>query len=152
MTEIVMEQNDVQEIKTDINSGSEMTDDLSVTLKSARDALDSVNLCLRSIDSIATTVASGVAAWKEIDKEMLSMELNFEAFNKSLDMEMDKYRSRLPLIERQLDSMNSKLDRILDTVLKMDANTEQELSFKMNMLKLVDSMLNNVSASMMKLL
>ena len=93
-----------------------------------------------------------MTAWKEIDKEMLAMDLHFKAFAKELDNNLDKYKSRIPVIEKQLDAVNSGLGKILDYVIAMDAKTEAEMEMKMRMMDRIDLFLNTISTTMMNLL
>ena len=93
-----------------------------------------------------------MTSWKEIDREMLAMSLHFEQFSKELDVNLDKYKTRIPLIEKQLDSINGNLSKMLDFVLTMNVKTEQEMDFKMKMMDRIDSFLNTISTTMMSLL
>ena len=69
-----------------------------------------------------------------------------------MDVNLNKYKTRIPLIEKQLDSINCNLSKILDFVLTMDARTEQEMDFKMKMMDRIDIFLNTISTTMMNLL
>ncbi len=131
---------------------AELVDASSGTLQSAEGTLDTINNCLNSVQGIVESVASSVTSWKEIDREMLAMSLHFEQLSKELDVNLDKYKTRIPLIEKQLDSINGNLSKMLDFVLAMNAKTEQEMDFKMKMMDRIDSFLNTISTTMMNLL
>ena len=135
-------------------AGSETAkvDASSGTLQSAEGTLDTINNCLNSVQGIIESVGSSVTSWKEIDREMLAMSLHFEQFSKELDINLDKYKTRIPLIEKQLDSINGNLSKMLDFVLTMNVKTEQEMDFKMKMMDRIDSFLNTISTTMMSLL
>ncbi len=137
------QQADSETAKVDASSG---------TLQSAEGTLDTINNCLNSVQGIIESVGSSVTSWKEIDREMLAMSLHFEQFSKELDVNLDKYKTRIPLIEKQLDSINGNLSKMLDFVLTMNVKTEQEMDFKMKMMDRIDSFLNTISTTMMSLL
>ena len=128
-------------------------------LKAASDLMSSTDCMLQSagntmnsIKSVVDSVGSSLVAWKEIDKEMLAMSLHFERFAKELDTDLSKYKTRIPLIEKQLDAINANLTKMLDFVLAMDAKSEQEMDFKMKMMDRIDSFMNMISSTMMNLL
>ena len=121
-------------------------------LQNAEGGLDSLNECLQSIQVLTDNVCSSVTAWKEIDKEMLAMDLHFRAFEKEMDTNLEAYKSRLPIIEKQLDAVNMNLGKILDAVLMMDAQTESQIEMKMKMMDRIDIFLNTISTTMIKLL
>lgn len=145
----ITKRDDAQSI---IESGTEFMNSTSEMLQSAEGALNSINKCLNSVQGIVESVGSSVTAWKKIDKEMLAMNIHFEQFSKEMDVNLNKYKTRIPLIEKQLDSINCNLSKILDFVLTMDARTEQEMDFKMKMMDRIDIFLNTISTTMMNLL
>jgi len=124
----------------------------SDVLQSAEGTLNSISNCLNSLQSVVSSVGSSVTAWKEIDKQMLEMNLHFETFSKELDVNLDKYKTRIPLIEKQLDAINGNLSKMLDYVLTLNAETDQEMDFKMRMMDRIDVFLNTISTTMMNLL
>lgn len=138
--------------KSCIDSGTEFMNVTSEMLQSAVGSLNSMNNCLNSVRGIVESVGSSVTAWKEIEREMLAMSLHFEQFSKELNVNLEKYKTRIPLIERQLDSINDNLSKMLNFVLNMDAKTEQEMDFKMKMMDRIDVFLNMISTTVMNLL
>lgn len=139
-------------VRSCIDSGRDLMTATSGTLQSAEGALNSVNSCLGSLQGVIESVGSSLVAWKEIDKEMMAMDIHFAQFSKELDINLDKYKTRIPLIEKQLDAINANLSKMLDFVLSMEAKSEQELDFKMKMMDRIDGFLNTISSTMMNLL
>lgn len=134
------------------DSANEMMESGNNMLQNAESSLNSLNECLQSVQSLTDSVCTSVTAWKEIDKEMLAMDLHFKAFEKEMDNNLEAYKSRLPIIEKQLDAVNSNLGKILDAVLMMDAQTESQIEMKMRMMDRIDLFLNTISTTMIKLL
>ncbi len=127
-------------------------DSSSDLMRSTDGMLRSAEGSLNAIRSIADSVGSSLVAWKQIDKEMLAMNLDFERFLQGLNTDLDKYRARIPLVEKQLDAVNANLSKILDFVLAMDAESEKEMDVKMKMMDRIDSFMNMISTTMMGLL
>ena len=139
-------------MSTTSDSVNEIMESGNTMLQNAEGSLDSLNECLQSIQVLTDNVCSSVTAWKEIDKEMLAMDLHFRAFEKEMDTNLEAYKSRLPIIEKQLDAVNMNLGKILDAVLMMDVQTESQIEMKMKMMDRIDLFLNTISTTMIKLL
>ncbi|MDD7132838.1 MAG: hypothetical protein PUH74_00195 [Bacteroidales bacterium] len=139
-------------MSTTSDSVNEIMESGNTMLQNAEGSLDSLNECLQSIQVLTENVCSSVTAWKEIDKEMLAMDLHFRAFEKEMDTNLEAYKSRLPIIEKQLDAVNMNLGKILDAVLMMDVQTESQIEMKMKMMDRIDLFLNTISTTMIKLL
>ena len=139
-------------MSTTSDTVNEFMESGNTMLQNAEGSLDSLNECLQSIQVLTDNVCSGVTAWKEIDKEMLAMDLHFKTIKKEMDTNLEAYNSRLPIIEKQLDAVNMNLSKILDAVLMMDAQTESQIEMKMKMMDRIDIFLNTISTTMIKLL
>ena len=139
-------------MSTTSDSVNEIMESGNTMLQNAEGSLDSLNECLQSIQVLTENVCSSITAWKEIDKEMLAMDLHFRAFEKEMDTNLEAYKSRLPIIEKQLDAVNMNLSKILDAVLMMDVQTESQIEMKMKMMDRIDLFLNTISTTMIKLL
>lgn len=129
-----------------------MTDSRVDELLALDNNINSIKACVDSLNPVINGVCASVTAWKEIDKEMLAMDLHFKAFAKEMDNNLEKYKSRIPVIEKQLEVVNVGLVKILDYVIAMDAKTEAEMNMKMKMMERVDLFLNTLSTTMMNLL
>ena len=128
----------IEIMSTTSDTVNEIMESGNTMLQNAAGSLDSLNECLQSIQVLTDNVCSSVTAWKEIDKEMLAMDLHFRAFEKEMDTNLEAYKSRLPIIEKQLDAVNMNLGKILDAVLMMDAQTESQIEMKMKMMDRID--------------
>ena len=126
-------------MSTTSDSVNEIMESGNTMLQNAEGSLDSLNECLQSIQVLTENVCSSVTAWKEIDKEMLAMDLHFRAFEKEMDTNLEAYKSRLPIIGKQLDAVNMNLGKILDAVLMMDVQTESQIEMKMKMMDLMST-------------
>ena len=107
---------------------------------------------LDSIKEITSSVCNAVTTWKQIDAQMHTMDVQFNAFIAKMDLELDKYKTSIPVVEKQLDFVNQQISKILDHVLAMDAKTESEINMKMRMMESSENYLDKLSTMMMKLI
>lgn len=135
-----------------IQDGTGLMESVNNSLQSAEGCLNAINDCLTSVSQITAGVCSSITEWKQIDKEMLAMDLHFEQFSRQLESDMDKYRARIPIIEKELDAINANLSKILDFVLTMETRTDQEVEMKMRWMDKMDTFLNTISMTMIKML
>ena len=107
---------------------------------------------LNTIRDITSSVCNAVTRWKQIDAQMHTMDIQFNAFIAKMDFELDKYKTSIPVVEKQLDFVNQQISKILDHVLMMDAKTESEINMKMRMMESSEKYLDKLSTMMMKLI
>lgn len=106
---------------------------------------------LSKLKDITESVCASITSWKQIDLEMHRMDFIFNSMIAKFDYDLDKYRTSLPVVERQLDFVNQQIGRIMDHVLTMDATTESEMNMKMRLLDSAENYLDKLSTMMMKL-
>ena len=123
----------LEDVEVRKGQAGEMTESPVDELQALDKNINSMKACIDSCGSVVDRICAGVTAWKEIDN-------------------LDKYKSRIPVIEKQLDAVNSGLGKILDYVIAMDAKTEAEMEMKMRMMERIDLFLNTISTTMMNLL
>ena len=107
---------------------------------------------IQSIKEIVSTVCSSVTSWKQIDLEMLRLDVMFNSVIAKLDFDLEKYKASIPIVEKQLDYVNVQIGKILDHVLTMEAKTESEICMKMRLLESSEKYLDRLSSMMMKLI
>lgn len=146
------EENKIQQVDSCIKSTTDMLDAASGTIQSVDGCINSINDCINSLNQVAETCFAGVASWKEIDKQMMAMDIQFQQFSKELDNDLAKYEKKIPLIEKQLDSYNQSLSKILDYVISLDPKSDQEFEMKMKFMDKIDSMLNSITNAMIQLM
>ena len=69
-----------------------------------------------------------------------------------MDANLEMYKTRVPVISRNLDTMTRCMEKVLDKVLEMDAETDAQLDMKMKYMDMVENYMNNLSVMMAKLL
>ena len=105
-----------------------------------------------NLSEISGKIMDSVTSWKEMDLQMHQMDIQFGLFLTKVDYELSKYRDRIPVVEKQLDFVNSQMSKMLDHVLVMDAKTEKEIDLKMRLLESTENYLDKLSGMMLKLL
>ena len=114
----------------------------------------SVNLAQlgNNLSDITGKIMDSVNSWKEMDFQMHQMDIQFNLFLTKVDFELSKYKERVPVVEKQLDFVNSQMGKMLDHVLAMDAKTEKEIDLKMRLLETTENYLDKLSGMILKLL
>lgn len=105
-----------------------------------------------NLSDITGKIMDSVNSWKEMDFQMHQMDIQFNLFLTKVDFELSKYKERIPVVEKQLDFVNSQMGKMLDHVLAMDAKTEKEIDLKMRLLETTENYLDKLSGMMLKLL
>lgn len=107
---------------------------------------------IQQINEIGNKIVSVANNIATIQKEIHQMDLQFEAYIASLNNDIEKRKLNIPVVSKQLDSLNSMMSRILDKVLDMDVTTPMEMEHKMRMMEIIDKYLNQISNLTMRLL
>lgn len=105
-----------------------------------------------NLSDITGKIMDSVNSWKEMDFQMHQMDIQFNLFLTKVDFELSKYKERVPVVEKQLDFVNSQMGKMLDHVLAMDAKTEKEIDLKMRLLETTENYLDKLSGMILKLL
>ena len=105
-----------------------------------------------NLSDITGKIMDSVNSWKEMDFQMHQMDIQFNLFLTKVDFELSKYNERVPVVEKQLDFVNSQMGKMLDHVLAMDAKTEKEIDLKMRLLETTENYLDKLSGMILKLL
>jgi hypothetical protein len=104
------------------------------------------------IGDITTKLCDSVTTWKQMDYQMHQMDIQFNLFMAKVDYDLTKYTNRLPIVEKQLDFVNSQMEKILNHALAMGTETEIEIDLKMKLLDQSEKYLDKLSSMMMQLM
>ena len=121
-------------------------------IQSVDSCLQSANQCFATIGESIDIICNAFVSWKEIDLQMHQVEVQFDYLSKQLDINLEMYKARAPIVGKQLDNVSRAMEKILDKVLEMDAVSEMEMNMKMKYMEMVDNYMNNLSSMMAKLL
>ena len=97
-------------------------------------------------------ICNCVLSWKEIDLQMHQVDAQFQYLSNQLAINLEMYKTRAPIVGKQLDNISHAMEKILDKVLEMDAVDEIEMNMKMKYIEMVDRYMNNLASMMSKLL
>ena len=114
--------------------------------------IQSVNQCFDSLGSALGVITNCVVSWKEMDLQMHQVEAQLEFLSSQLIVNLEMYKTRAPIVGKQLDNVSRAMEKILDKVLDMDAVSEAEMNMKMKYMEMVDKYMNNLASMMAKLL
>ena len=82
---------------------------------------------LNNINSLADNILNTVSSWKQMERDMHQMDVQFNAYLAKLDADLEQYKISAPIVSKQLDRVNDLMSRILDKVVDMDVKTELDM-------------------------
>ena len=107
---------------------------------------------LNNINSLADNILSTISSWKQMERDMHQMDVQFNAYLAKLDSDLEQYKISAPIVSKQLDRVNDLMSRILDKVVDMDVKTELDMENKNRMMDSLDSYIDKMAEMMVKLL
>ena len=136
----------------EITNSSNLVEDGKEALIQISDTSANLAQLGNNLSDITGKIMDSLNSWKEMDFQMHQMDIQFNLFLTKVDFELSKYKERVPVVEKQLDFVNSQMGKMLDHVLAMDAKTEKEIDLKMRLLETTENYLDKLSGMMLKLL
>lgn len=127
-------------------------DRIESTVTSAESSVKAMSDCISNTQLLASTISSTILSWKQIDSEMHKFDLEFKSLCKQMDVNLEMYKIRTPIVREQLNSVSRLMEKVLDKVLEMDAITDSEMTMKMRYIDMVDDYMNNLTKMITKLL
>ena len=107
---------------------------------------------LNNINALADNILTTVNSWKQMQRDMHSMDVQFNAYLAKLDNDLQQYKISAPIVSKQLDRVSDLMGRILDKVVSMDVKTELDLQDKNRMRDSLDSYIDRMAEMMVQLL
>ena len=107
---------------------------------------------LNNINTLADSILTTVSSWKQMERYMHAMDVQFNAYLAKLDSDLEQYKISAPIVSKQLDRVNDLMSRILDKVVDMDVKTELDMQNKNRMMDSLDSYIDKMAEMMVKLL
>ena len=120
-------------------------------------SLSKLNNSLSLVGDITTTVKETAQVFvtiKEIDRDIKNIDADLQKFMKNADANLEKFKMSANLVGKEIDSLSTRLDKILDKALGINTNTEneQEIKIRTELLAKVDKWSDIMSSILMKLL
>lgn len=122
------------------------------SVSNASNTMMQANECFNSLNMLGDKITSTVNSVLDLQRDMHMMDVQFNAYVANLDAELERHKGNLPVVERQLNNMNQMMDKILDKVLSMEANTENEMEMKMRYMETLETFTDKIATMMIKLL
>ena len=107
---------------------------------------------LNNISSLADNILTTVSSWKQMERDMHQMDVQFNAYLAKLDSDLEQYKISAPIVSKQLDRVNDLMSRILDKVVDMEVKNKLDLENKNRMMDSLDSYIDKMADMMVKLL
>lgn len=131
---------------------NDMISKTNESLSLVQDNLIEANNCLTNINEVCDRISNIAHSWMEMQREMHIMDLQFNAYMANLDNNLEKYKISAPIVSKQLENLDSIMNRIVDKVIDMNVDTELDMTNKMRMMDSLDTYIDKVATMMIKLL
>lgn len=121
-------------------------------LNSANNTLASANDCFNSLCTLSDGIADISKSWTDLERDIHAMDLQFNAYMRNLEVDLEKYKISAPIVCKQLDKLQDKMGAVMDKVVDMDVTNELEFKTKSRMMDSVDKYIDSLASMMIKLL
>lgn len=121
-------------------------------INSANNTLASANDCFNSLCTLSDGIADISKSWTDLEREIHAMDLQFNAYMRNLEVDLEKYKISAPIVCKQLDKLQDKMGAVMDKVVDMDVTNELEFKTKSRMMDSVDKYIDSLASMMIKLL
>lgn len=121
---------------------------LDATVNHVVEALDVVSDVTASFDEMVHTLADMHVAVKQIDAEL-------DAFKAATGAKLEKFKSQVPVLDRQMDNISARIDKVTDKILSltdddMSEQTLQKQAMLMDLLSKCNDSFNNMVMKLME--
>lgn len=121
-------------------------------INSANNTLASANDCFNSLCTLSDGIADISKSWTDLERDIHAMDLQFNAYMRNLEVDLEKYKISAPIVCKQLDKLQDKMGAVMDKVVDMDVTNELEFKTKSRMMDSVDKYIDSLASMMIKLL
>ena len=110
------------------------------------DMVEALDIASASVESITKVVA-------DMNVQIAEVRAQVEIFSKMMDTDLEKYKQRLPIMEKQLDRASKRIDNLVDKILDdnspMTTEYLQKQSILLEALTKMSSDYNSIIASLL---
>ena len=121
-----------------------MDEDINTQLINVNDkvsaSLTKLN-CLSDAGSIVVSISSAVVAMKEIERDMMLIDRQFQHLMKKADVDLEKFRHSFDLTSNMLNNISNNLNLFTQQVLSIPTDTinESEIKHRTELLNMVNN-------------
>lgn len=123
-----------------------------MALAQGQQAIVTAEAVTANITNIAHGLADAAVSYKQIEHDIAVMDMQFGSYLAGLEFQLEKYQVSAPIVREQLNNLDHKMERILDTVLELDTDDDRKLDFKLKLLDTLNNYSDKLSMMMVKLL
>jgi predicted amino acid-binding ACT domain protein len=110
------------------------------------DMVEALDIASASVESITKVVA-------DMNVQIAEVRAQVEIFSKMMDTDLEKYKQRLPIMEKQLDRASKRIDNLVDKILDdnspMTTEYLQKQSILLEALTKMSNDYNSIIASLL---
>lgn len=130
-----------------ISNIKETSDSINNTLNTTLEIMDNASIIWNcTMDTIRVV--------KELDVVLKEMDVSLQEYLKDADVKLDKFKVNANIVEKQLDKISDRIDRVLDNAFKIDSKTctNIDLELRSKLITQVRDWSDHISSLLMKLM
>ncbi len=119
-----------------------------------RSAVGEVKEVVDNVSVLWNCTLDTIKAVKELDVLMKQMDVNLEMYINDTNISLEKFKTSAPILEKQLDKISDRIDKVLDKALTIDSKTCEmvDLELRSKLITQVRDWSDHVSSLLMKLM
>lgn len=130
---------------------------IELSLNKTTEKIEKVYRTLNSMNNIAALIQNTATIMKnikEINYEIKKLDAQLTVFITTQQTNLAKFQTKAKLIEKQLDALNNRIDKLLDKILEIDINTTnpEVIKFRGEMIAQIREWSDSINAQIFKLL
>ncbi len=124
------------------------------TANTINDTLQTANEVINNVSMIWNCTLDTVKAVKELDVILKQMDVSLEMFLKNSDVNLAKFQTNAGIVEKQLDRISDRIDKVLDNALSIDSKNCAivDLELKSKLISQVRDWSDHISSLLMRLM
>jgi len=124
------------------------------TVQEVNDALNTTKEIVDNVTVLWNCTLDTVKAVKELDVIMKQMDITLDKYLQDTNVSLEKFKTSAPIIESQIDKISERIDKILDSALKIDSkNCDMiDLELRSKLISQVRTWSDHISDMLMKLM
>ncbi|HPO63069.1 MAG TPA: hypothetical protein PK762_08305 [Candidatus Kapabacteria bacterium] len=130
-----------------VNNVKEMFAEMDTAMNTTKEVVNNVSVLWEcTLDTVKTV--------KEIDFLMKQMDVSLEKYLIDSNISLEKFRTNAPIVEKQLDNISNRIDKILDKALTIDSKKCEmvDLELRTKLITQVRDWSDHISSLLMKLM
>ncbi len=142
------------EMEKTLNRFDQSVSNVRETINDYNNAMNTTLEVVNNVSTLFNCAMDTYKTVKEIDFLMKQMDVSLEKYLIDSNVSLEKFRTNAPIVEKQLDNISNRIDKILDKALTIDSkNCEMiDLELRTKLITQVRDWSDHISSLLMQLM